>query len=135
MAPVVRTPDRPTRGLGSVPMSGPDLRYLEVQAAPGPAVATCREVGTVSETPEVTAPRTAHAVGTDRDQQMIAWLESEFPGWSITVDETATWRGLRPIWIARCEGHHPQAELTAAKLHTRLTEHLEREGGRTAMSN
>jgi hypothetical protein len=40
----------------------------------------------------------------------IGWLESEFPGWHITVDETATWEGdLRPLWIARRPGHHPQA--------------------------
>jgi hypothetical protein len=91
-------------------------------------------VSTVTETPGTTAPRTAHA-STERDERMITWLETEFPGWTITVDETATWRGLRPIWVARCEGHHPQAELTAAKLHTRLTEHLEREGRRTALSN
>jgi hypothetical protein len=89
----------------------------------------------VSETPEATAPRTRATERLDRDRQMITWLQAEFPGWSITVDETATWRGLRPIWIARCEGHHPQAELTAAKLHTRLTEHLEREGRRTALTN
>ncbi|MBW3658060.1 MAG: hypothetical protein KY457_05440 [Actinobacteria bacterium] len=67
---------------------------------------------------------------------VIAWLEDEFPGWTVTVDETATWEGsLRALWIARQEGHHPQAELTAAKLHTRLTEYIERQARRTAFSN
>lgn len=66
----------------------------------------------------------------------VGWLESEFPGWTVDVDETETWEGdLRPLWIARKDGHHPQAELTAAKLHTRLTEYLEREERRRAMTN
>ena len=67
---------------------------------------------------------------------VIAWLEDEFPGWSVTVDATATWEGdLKALWIARQDGHHPQAELTAAKLHTRLTEYIERQARRTAFSN
>jgi hypothetical protein len=66
----------------------------------------------------------------------IAWLEAEFPGWGFDVDETATWEGdLRALWIARRDGHHPQAELTPAKLHTRLVEYLEREERRRALSN
>lgn len=66
----------------------------------------------------------------------VAWLEQEFPGWTIEVDTTATWEGdLKPLWIARREGHHPQAEMTAAKLHTRLAEYLEREEQRRAFSN
>jgi hypothetical protein len=66
----------------------------------------------------------------------IDWLESEFPGWTIDVDRTASWHGEhRPLWIARCPGHHPQSELTAAKLHTRLTDYLDREQRRRAMMN
>lgn len=66
----------------------------------------------------------------------IEWLEGEFPGWSVDVDRTATWEGdLKPLWIARQEGRHPQAELTAAKLHTRLTEYEEREQRRSALGN
>ncbi len=66
----------------------------------------------------------------------ITWLEAEFPGWTVSVDATATWEGdLKSLWIARREGHHPQAELTAAKLHTRLSEYLDREARRTALSN
>lgn len=66
----------------------------------------------------------------------ISWLEEEFPGWRVDVDRTATWEGdLRPLWIARREGHHPQAELTAAKLHTRLADHLAREDQRNSFGN
>lgn len=66
----------------------------------------------------------------------ITWLEEEFPGWSVAMDRTSTWEGnLKPLWIARKDGHHPQAELTAAKLHTRLTEYLERESRRAALAN
>lgn len=66
----------------------------------------------------------------------ITWLEEEFPGWTVEIDETSTWEGdLRPLWIARKEGHHAQAELTAAKLHTRLDEYHARESAKTAHSN
>lgn len=66
----------------------------------------------------------------------VEWLETEFPGWTVDVDRTATWQGtLRPLWIARRHGHHPQAELSAAKLHTRLTDYLAREARRNALAN
>lgn len=66
----------------------------------------------------------------------LAWLEEEFPEWGFDVDETTTSEGdQRVLWIARKEGHHPQAELSPAKLHTRLAEYLEREERRRAMSN
>lgn len=69
-------------------------------------------------------------------ERSAAWLESEFPGWTIEIDRTATWEGtLKPLWIARREGHHPQSEMTAAKLHTRLTDYLAREERRRADSN
>lgn len=69
-------------------------------------------------------------------QTTINWLEAEFSGWTIDLDESSTWGGdLRPLWIARKEGHHPQAELTAAKLHTRLSEYLNRADARRAMGN
>ena len=71
----------------------------------------------------------------DEVHSAIEWLEAEFPGWEIEVDETATWTGHRPLWIARREEHHPQAELSAAKLHTRLTEYLERETRRQPSNN
>lgn len=78
---------------------------------------------------------TEHATAT-RSTATIAWLEAEFPDWTIDLDESSTWGGdLRPIWIARKDGHHPQAELTAAKLHTRLSEYLDRVAARHAMGN
>jgi hypothetical protein len=72
------------------------------------------------------------------DDATIAWLEREFPGWQVTVDVTAAgWqtRDLRSLWIARRDGHHPQAELSAAKLHTRLADYLDREERRRALAN
>lgn len=73
---------------------------------------------------------------TTSQSDTIAWLESEFPEWTIDLDESSTWDGdLRPLWIARQDGHHPQAELSAAKLHTRLTEYLDRAAARRAMGN
>jgi hypothetical protein len=92
---------------------------------------------TVTEMPQQTATRdaTEETPGGDRHDTRV-WLEAEFPGWSVTVDETATWEGsLRPLWIARRDGHHPQAELSAAKLHTRLTDYLDREERRHALAN
>lgn len=66
----------------------------------------------------------------------IAWLEGQFPGWTIHVDETDTGVGeLRPLWIASRDGHHPQAELSASKLHTRLSDYLDREAQREALMN
>jgi hypothetical protein len=86
---------------------------------------------TVHELTDTTATR-----DDDRVQATRAWLEQEFPGWTVTVDETATWEGdLKPLWIARRDGHHPQAELSAAKLHTRLSDYLDREDRRRALAN
>lgn len=79
----------------------------------------------------ITRPDTATRV-----DATLRWLQEEFPAWTFTVDETATWEGdLRPLWIARRTGHHPQAELTAAKLHTRLTDYLQRVSRRQALGN
>ncbi len=66
----------------------------------------------------------------------VAWLEAEFPGWRVSLSTAAGWGGQhRPLWIARRDGHHPQAELSAAKLHTRLSDYLDREARRRALSN
>jgi hypothetical protein len=66
----------------------------------------------------------------------VAWLEAQFPGWTVEAAETATWEGdLKPLWVARQPGHHPQAEMTAAKLHTRLSDYIAREARRRAASN
>jgi hypothetical protein len=72
----------------------------------------------------------------DELHSTITWLEEQFPGWTIHVDETDTGVGeLRPIWIASREGHHAQAELSASKLHTRLADYLDREERREALMN
>lgn len=87
---------------------------------------------------DTTTPTTQRQtpVETEGSEVAVAWLEEEFPGWTVEVDSTATWEGdLRPLWIARSPGHHPQAELTAAKLHTRLSDYLDREARRQALQN
>jgi hypothetical protein len=91
----------------------------------------------VSDRSDVTAVRPDASTPTrDRDQQTLLWLEQEFPDWRFALDATATWEGdLRPLWIARRDGHHPQAELTAAKLHTRLTDYHARAMRRQALTN
>lgn len=62
------------------------------------------------------------------DQAALEWLSSEFPEWDFEVGTTETWsKGEVTLWIARQEGHHPQAELTAGKLYSRLSDYLERE--------
>ena len=84
-----------------------------------------------------TATGTAPASTDQRDQEAaVTWLEQEFPGWTIQVDSTSGWEGdLRPLWIARSPGHHPQSELTPAKLHTRLADYERREARRRALQN
>lgn len=72
----------------------------------------------------------------DSLQATIDWLEAEFPGWEIALDATSSWNGqLRPLWVARQPGRHPQAELSPAKLHTRLGDYLDREARRQALAN
>lgn len=74
--------------------------------------------------------------GDARLDATIGWLEDQFPGWTIHVDETDTGVGeLRPLWIASRDGHHPQAELSASKLHTRLAAYLDRQERREALMN
>jgi hypothetical protein len=92
----------------------------------------------MSETHQSTAPATErHEDPKAVDARAtVAWLEDEFPGWTVDIDETATWEGdLRCLWIARREGHHPQSELSPAKLHSRLSDYLHREERRRALSN
>lgn len=82
------------------------------------------------------ATQTGSTLTATPNSSVIDWLQSEFPGWQFSIDETATWEGdAKELWIARRGGHHPQSELSAAKLHTRLTEYLEREARRTAHTN
>jgi hypothetical protein len=70
-----------------------------------------------------------------RDEQdaAIAWLRSEFPEWEFEVGATRTTsRTDVPRWVARREGHHPQAELSPGKLYSRLSDYLDRERSRRA---
>lgn len=67
----------------------------------------------------------------DRDEAALNWLEEEFPEWHFEVGVATT--GTREdlaLWIARQEGHHPQSELSAGKLHSRLSGYLERQRAR-----
>ena len=85
----------------------------------------------MTETSEITATTTD-----DRLEATLSWLEDEFPGWTFEVTDTRTWSSdSQPLWIGRKAGHHPQAELSAAKLHTRISEYLEREARRVALTN
>jgi hypothetical protein len=66
----------------------------------------------------------------------LAWLQAEFPDWDVRLDRTKTPSGEeRPLWMAFREGHHPQSELTAAKLHSRLADYLDREDRRNPSRN
>jgi len=66
----------------------------------------------------------------------LAWLQAEFPDWDVRVDRTTTPSGEeRPLWVALREGHHPQSELSAAKLHSRLADYLDREDRRNPSRN
>ena len=80
-------------------------------------------------TVDAETPAPDHAAALD-------WLGDEFPDWDISVATTETGHGeLRPLFVAAREGHHPQSELTPAKLHTRLSDYLGREARRTALMN
>ena len=70
------------------------------------------------------------------DQPVLEWLRTEFPEWDVRIERTTTVDGSeRPLWIALREGHHPQSELTAAKLHSRLADYLDREVRRNPSRN
>jgi len=79
--------------------------------------------------------------GTDAEQSadappVLDWLRSEFPDWDVRIERTTTVDGQeRPLWIALRDGHHPQSELTAAKLHSRLADYLDREVRRNPSRN
>lgn len=65
----------------------------------------------------------------------LEWLRAEFPEWEVRVERASTGHAERLLWVAAREGHHPQAELSAAKLHTRLADYLDRESRRAAAAN
>lgn len=70
------------------------------------------------------------------DRPVLEWLRAEFPEWEVRLERTTTVDGSeRPLWKAVREGHHPQSELTAAKLHSRLADYLDREGRRHPSRN
>lgn len=86
-----------------------------------------------STTSKDSAAPTEHAATAD---PAIEWLQSEFPEWQVSIEKTATWQqNLRSLWIARRDGHHPQAEFTPAKLHTRLDEYETRVARRRPQDN
>jgi len=67
---------------------------------------------------------------------VLAWLQSEFPEWDVRIERTATLQGSeRPLYVATREGHHPQSELSPAKLHSRLADYLDREDRRNPSRN
>lgn len=66
----------------------------------------------------------------------LEWLASEFPDWEFEVSEASTISKQQvTAWIARRNGHHPQSELSAGKLHTRLTEYAARQSSRFPQDN
>jgi hypothetical protein len=70
------------------------------------------------------------------EQPVLQWLRAEFPEWDVRIERTTTADGAeRPLWIALRDGHHPQSELTAAKLHSRLADYLDREVRRNPSRN
>jgi hypothetical protein len=70
------------------------------------------------------------------EQPVLEWLRAEFPDWDVRLERTTTVDGAeRPLWIALRDGHHPQSELTAAKLHSRLADYLDREVRRNPSRN
>lgn len=74
------------------------------------------------------------SVDSDRGA-VLAWLESQFPAWTVTIDTTSGWNGVtRELWEARQSGHHPQRELTPGKLHRRLDDYEERARQRLALA-
>jgi len=91
----------------------------------------------MSEQQSATLERGAdRAAGAATEQPALEWLRAEFPDWEVRIDRTTTADGEeRPLWCAVREGHHPQSELTAAKLHSRLADYLDREGRRHPSRN
>lgn len=71
----------------------------------------------------------AHALD-ERHIPTVEWLESEFPEWEFEVDSSSTGEGEVTRWVARKDGHHQQAELSAGKLQRRLSEYMDRQGTR-----
>jgi hypothetical protein len=85
---------------------------------------------TSSATTQAPTTGTDPAAEGEKHAAALAWMESEFPGWTIEVNETLTSRGTTELWVATAEGHHPQSELTLMKLRNRLRDYTSRAAGR-----
>lgn len=73
---------------------------------------------------------------TDTANGALQWLQKQFPDWEFRLAPAAGWHNHdRQVWIASRQGHHDQSELSAAKLHTRLSDYLHREDLRQAFMN
>ena len=82
--------------------------------------------GTETRTAEV-SDDTGTGADTPDTAAFVDFLTAEFPDWQFEVDATSTWSGSsRTLWVATREGHHPQSELTAGKLHRRLSDYEDR---------
>jgi len=83
-----------------------------------------------------TGAQTLDRISEPESPPVLDWLRAEFPDWDVQIERTSTVDGQeRPLWIALREGHHPQSELSAAKLHSRLADYLDREDRRNPSRN
>lgn len=83
-----------------------------------------------------TSTRELQPIRTDTADGALQWLQEQFPGWEFRIARAAGWNDQdRQVWIASRTGHHDQSELSAAKLHTRLSDYLHREDQRQAFMN
>ncbi len=83
-----------------------------------------------------TGAQTLDRISEPESPPVLDWLRAEFPDWDVRIQRTSTVDGQeRPLWIALREGHHPQSELSAAKLHSRLADYLDREDRRNPSRN
>lgn len=86
--------------------------------------------------PDDASTLTAEALLESVPDSTMAYLRTEFPEWTFTVDVSTGWNGTpKPLWVATRDGHHPQAERSPGRLHTRLEEYLQRVAHRTPSSN
>jgi hypothetical protein len=76
------------------------------------------------------------AADTASNNAFVEFLHSEFPAWTIELENTETWGGdTRPVWLATQPDHHPQSALTAGKLHRRLSDYEARIAARHPDAN
>ena len=83
-----------------------------------------------------TGAQTLDRISEPESPPVLDWLRAEFPDWDVRIERTSTVDGQeRPLWIALREGHHPQSELGAARLHSRLADYLGRADSRNPSRN